>query len=147
MTTPLLALQVEADHTVLLDSEQRSVTLRVSPRTLAARHWPRGRPSPLQLERAIDDVEYAIEQAGLRHADRGLLLATGGLLQLLPQRFRSSGEFSRDDVEAEFSQLVAAAVSAVSDAELALNGESAAALLLLHEVMHHLGFQALKTDG
>jgi hypothetical protein len=50
-------------------------------------------------------------------------------------------------VEAEFSRLVAASDAAGLDAGLAPNGEAAAALLLVREVMHHLGFQALRIDG
>ena len=147
MTRSAPALQVAADFSVLLAAEGDPVTLDVSPRTLVARHWPQGRPGPLQLERAIDDVENAIAHAGLRHADRGVLHASASLRQVLPQQFSSAAEFSRDNVEAEFSRLVAASGAAVRDGRLAPDGEAAAALLLLREVMHHLGFQTLRTTG
>lgn len=146
MTTSPPSLHIEADRSVLLDSDRVPVTLRVSPRTLVARHWPVGQPSPLQLERAIDDVENAIEQAGLSHADRGVLYATESLRHVLPERFNASAQFSREDVEAEFSRLVAASSTAGLDAGLAATGEAAAALLLLRELMHHLGFAALSTQ-
>ena len=142
----LPSLRIEADRSVLLDGERGPVTLRVSPRTLVARHWPVGQPSPLQLERAIDDVENAIEQAGLSHADRGVLRAAASLRHALPQCFSASTQFSREDVEAEFSRLVAASSTPGHEAGLAATGEAAAALLLLRELMHHLGFAALSTQ-
>ena len=147
MATSLQALQIEVDRSVLLGGVGGPVALLVSPRTLAARHWPRGQPGPLHLERAIDDVENAMEHAGLRYIERGALSATESLRQLLPHRFSLSTEFSRDDVEAEFSRLVAASGPAGLESELAPNGETVAALLLVREVMHHLGFNVLRTDG
>jgi hypothetical protein len=109
-------LLIKADRSVLLDGELAPATLRVSQRTLVARHWPCGRPGPLQLEQAIDDVENAIEQAGLSRADRGVLYATASPRNLLPQRFNVSAPLSREDVEAEFSRLVAASHTAGLDA-------------------------------
>ncbi len=152
VTTSPPALQIEVDCSVLLDDLREPVTLRVSPRTLVARHWPRSRPVPLQLERAIDDVENAIEQAGLGYAYRGVLRVTIGLRRLLPQRFTSPAnsptEFSRGDIEAEFSRLVVASGAAADlDAGPAPDGEAAAALLFVREVMHHLGFHTLRIDG
>ena len=73
-------MHFEVDRTVFFDGTRESASLAVSPRILADRHWPRGLPGALQLERAIDDVESAIEQAGLAHADRGVLLAASGLI-------------------------------------------------------------------
>ena len=144
--TSLPSLRVGADCSVLFDGERGPVTLRVSPRTLVARHWPKGQPGPLQLERAIDEVEDAIEEAGLSHADRGLLYATESLRHVLPQRFNASAQFSREDVEAEFTRLVTVPSTVGLDAELAWTSETAAALLLLRELMHHLGFAALSTQ-
>jgi hypothetical protein len=80
-------------------------------------------------------------------ADRGVLRATASLRHVLPQRLSSPTEFSRDDIEAEFARLMEASGAADLDAGLAPNGEAAAALLLVHEVMHLLGFQALRIDG
>jgi hypothetical protein len=134
--TSLPSLRVEADCSVLIDGERSPVTLRVS----------RHETSPLQLERAIDEVEDAIEEAGLSHADRGLLYATESLRHVLPQRFNASAQFSRGDVEAEFTRLVTVSSTVGLNAELAWTSETAAALLLLRELMHHLGFAALSTQ-
>jgi hypothetical protein len=148
MTTATPMLLTNADVSVLVDAERGPVTLHLSPRTIAQRHWPQGRPGAWQLERAIDEVETAIEQSGLAHADRGALQVNEHLRHALPQRLRAPGTFSRDEVEAEFSWLVAASGSAAGLPPASTNeGEAAAALLLVRELMHHLGFQALKTSG
>ncbi len=148
MTTAPLALHFEADRTVFLDGAREDASVPVSPKALAERHWPRGEPGPLQLERAIDDIEIAIMQAGLRHAERGLLLASESVQRLLPELLRHGTPMSRDDVEARFNRWAAPALPSVrGDAALEPAGESAAALVLLREVMHHLGFSALATTG
>lgn len=146
MKTPPPVLQVEQDCSVLFDGRYGPATLATSPRDLAARHWPEGRPSALQLERAIDDVENAIEQSRLRHEPRGMLKVGASLLAMLPQRFNSTATFSRDEVEAEFSRLVEATAAANVDLRVALPGETAAAVLLLRELMHHLGFETFSAE-
>jgi hypothetical protein len=148
MSNALPFLTFEADRTVLMDGEQRVFNLSVSPSSLARRHWLKGLPSSLQLEHAIDDVEAAIEQCLLAHADRGVLMTAQSVQRLLPELLRPQSEIGRDEVEFEFTRLVAAAhVAGRSDATRALHGESAAALLLLRELMHHLGFQSLRPQG
>lgn len=147
MITPPPLLQFNADGSVLLNIEGRAVTLQVSPRSIAAHHWPHGTPGLLQLELAIDEVENAIEQAGLVHGDRGVLRVSAGLRELLPAPWRAPGTISRDDVEVAFSRLVAASGVAGPLAGLPNSGEVAAALLMVREIMHHLGFQTLDTDG
>ena len=146
MTSPL-ALHFEADRAVFLDGAQEDFSLPVSPKALADRHWPRCHPGSLQLERAIDDVEIAIMQAGLRHAERGVLLTTASLRQLLPDLPRHGTQVARDDIEARFTRLAASAFAAErGGAGPGASGESTAALVLLREVMHHLGFSALATQ-
>jgi len=145
MTSDPPLLQIDPDGCTLTDGRQPPVVLQVSPRTIAARHWPRGQPGALQLERAIDDVENAIEQAGLVHGDRGMLRVSAELGALLHPALLSAGLVPRDGVEAAFSRLVFA--SGAADPQHAAVGESAAALLLVRELMHHLGFQSLQTGG
>lgn len=148
MTTLPLAMHFEADRTVFFDDAREVVSLAVSPRILAARHWPRSLPGPLQLERAIDDVESAIEQAGLAHADRGVLLATDSVQHLLPDLLEHGTLCSRDDMEDAFTRWVGLSyIVGRGGAGLALYGQSAAALLLLREVMHHLGFSAIRMQA
>jgi len=145
MTIDAMLLQATADACTLSDGGLQAVHLAVSPHTIAQRHWPQGFPGSLQLERAIDDVEIAIERAGLLHAERGLLRVDAGLSALMPSTLQGPATFGRDAVEAAFSQLVAAS-DQVGHAGAA-PGDGAAALLLVRELMHHLGFPALATGG
>jgi hypothetical protein len=147
MVASSLAMHVEPDCTVFTDAEREVFRLQVSPTILADRHWPNSQPGPFQLERAIDDVEVAIEQTRVPYADRGALLATDSLRGHLPQ-LRGATGFGKDDVEVMFSRLVASSSSRLSmTATTEFSGESAAALLLLREVMHHLGFSAVEVNG
>jgi len=146
MATDFHLLQIHTAFSTLTDAEHAPVTLQISPHAIATRHWPQGRPGPLQLERAIDDVENAIEQAGLTHGDRGVLRGSEDLGALLHPALYPAGITSREAVEAAFSRLVAAA-SGGAGHQAEASGESAAALLMVRELMHHLGFQALRTGG
>ena len=145
MTSDLPLLQIHDDGCMLTNGIHPPVVLKVSPRTLCARHWPRGRPGALQLERAIDDVENAIDQAGLVQRDCEVLRVSAALGVLLQSALQTNGTADRDAVEAAFSRLVVA--SGVDGQHTAAVGESAAALLLVRELMHHLGFQTLATGG
>lgn len=147
MPPPLVVLHIEAERSLLIAPTGNPIALRVSPHSLATRLFLQGRPSALQLERAIDEVENAIEQAGLQHAGRGVLSAAASLRAELPPQLRGPAVFSRDEIEAEFSQLVAASGARGTAASLAAQGSPAAALLLLRELMHHLGFQAFSSEG
>ena len=147
MTTPPALLQLDADGRVLLSAEGRAVPLQVSPRSITAHHWPHGTPGLLPLELAIDAVENAIEQTGLAHRDRGVLRLSAGWRELLPPPWSGPGTTSRDAVEAAFSRLVATSGAAGGHAEPQHGGEAAAALLMVRELMHHLGFHTLGTDG
>jgi hypothetical protein len=147
MMAPALAMHVEPDRTVFTDGAREVFSLQVSPTMLADRHWSNGQPGPLQLERAIDHVEVAIEHTRLSYADRGALLTTDSLRRQLPQ-LRGATRFGKDDVEIMFSRLVASSSTRLPTAEAQeFSGESAAALLLLREVMHHLGFNAVETPS
>ena len=137
-------LTSHADRAVLSDGGGAATVLACGPALLAARHWPHTRPTPLQMERAIDDVEAAIEQTALVQAPRGCLILDETLSGLLAPVLDRGTTVSLDEVERAFSALVSAAQRGpgVGTAD-ALQGVRAAALLMLRELMHHLGFQSL----
>lgn len=144
MDTIPFVLTWEAGRLALSGGEGEMAVLALGPDVLAGRHWQQNLPNPLQLERAIDDVEGAIEQSGVVYARRDRLRIAGLFRDLVPQLLSPGAELSRDEIEAEFSKLVSAAHRGPgSGAEVALPGEHAAALLILRELMHHLGFQSL----
>jgi hypothetical protein len=128
-------VRFEATHTLIQWPGQLPVALTTSPAMLAATHWPQGRPTPLGIEQAIDAVEDAIERAGLHHGDHQVLRWPHDEHGHLADLFGSQEVLSRDLVEAHFTRMAAQAPS--------WSGASAAALLMLRELMHHLGFQLL----
>lgn len=144
-------LRFEGGQTWLQLPAHPPVNLALGPAALAAAHWPQGRPTPLQIEQAIDAVEDAIEAADVHHAERGILcrMADAGAgagadgegegegegKGLWPDLFGTRQTLTRDDVEAHFTRMAAQTHT--------LQGEHAAALLMLRELMHHLGFQVL----
>jgi hypothetical protein len=145
LTSSDVVLSFEADHTRLSVLAQGEVRLLVSPSLLARRHWPDRRPTSLLLELAIDDVEAAIDMAKIPHAERGLLLATASVTALVSLLSTSSSDVSRDLVEEAFSKLVAESHErGAKELAQTLNGEHAAALLILREILHHLGFHGVR---
>ncbi len=117
-----------------------TATLALAPASLAQRCWPQGRPRPVDLEHAIDQVEDTIERAGLKHEERGTLWLDGSLAHLLLAwlpALPGSG-CPRDRVEAVFTSCVAQVHAGQTDNA---SGQAVAALLMLRELMHHLGFQ------
>lgn len=132
-------LRFEGGQTWLQLPAHPPVSLALGPAALAAAHWPQGRPTPLQIEQAIDAVEDAIEGADLHHAERGILCwmadADADGEGPWPDLFGTRQTLTRDDVEAHFTRMAAQTHT--------VRGEHAAALLMLRELMHHLGFQVL----
>jgi hypothetical protein len=125
------------------DARAGRMDLLIGPAALASRHWPQGLKSPLQLERAIDDVETAIEALGWTYQRRGTLAVDAQLAKLLPALSLEPGlSISREALEHEFSRLVRD-IHAAGPQGPVINASGAAVLLILREVMHHLGFDAL----
>jgi hypothetical protein len=95
---------------------------------------------PAELERAIDLVEDALTGLNPAPAGAGLVSADTlllGLSGLGPQ----GGSLTHDAVEFLFQRLASRALGTpVPAAELPHGREIAAALLILRECMHHLGF-------
>lgn len=137
-------LRFEADRTMLASPGAPEFGIKVGPQALAARYWGSGTPNPLQIEHAIDDVEMALMSERLAHGERGLLVTAEPLLCSLPGLRLTGATLTRDAVEVLFNALAAMAESGRSTAvALTTTGEAAAALLILRELMHHLGFDAI----
>lgn len=144
MTPPPVRLRLLARSTALeFDSSER-VTLPVGLRDLAEdvlRHEP---PTPAELERAIDVVEDALTGSRLARAERGDLISADNLLAALV--VGTPGEhLTRDEVEAQFQRLASRSLGTpVAETELPVRRDFAAALLILRECMHHLGFSGIR---
>jgi hypothetical protein len=144
----VVRLQLQARSTLLVFDDAQVVTLPVGPRDLAdavLRHEP---PTPVELERAIDVVEDALTGSGLARADRGDLLTSDALLAALPGLGTLGARLNRDAVEALFQRLASRSLGTpVAESELPVGRDFAAALLVLRECMHHLGFDGVRISA
>lgn len=134
-----LSLHAGGRGWALVDEGGNRAELGLDPGRLASRHWPDGRPSAIAVERAIDDVESAIESTGWRHAERGHLRLAVTVSAFNRRSEPAAGLLPRDAVESAFTQWVASLAL-----DTAMPGEVAAQLLMLRELMHHLGLQQLQ---
>ena len=138
-------LRLQERSTVLEFDGSGAVTLSVGARGLAEdvlRHDP---PTPAELERAIDLVEDALTASRLARADRGALVTADALLRALPGLATQDASLTRDAVEALFQRLASRALGMpMAAAELPHGRDIAAALLILRECLHHLGFDRVE---
>jgi exopolyphosphatase/pppGpp-phosphohydrolase len=101
-------------------------------------------PTPGELERAIDLVEDALTDSRLAHANRGELVTADALLRRVPGLGVSGASLQRDAVESLFQRLASRSLGMhISAVELPEGRDFAAALLILRECMHHLGFDRI----
>lgn len=150
MTPPPAAtrLQLQPHSTVLAFGDAEPVTLPVGPAGLAEavlRHDP---PTAAELEGVIDRIEDALTASRLAHADRGELRIDDAVLRTLPGLGAVGSQLTRDAVEALFGKLASRSLGTpVSPAELPPGRDLAAALVILRECMHHLGFERVVMAG
>jgi exopolyphosphatase/pppGpp-phosphohydrolase len=99
-------------------------------------------PRPQELERAIDHVEDELMRAVAWAAGRSVLGTDHALARgLTPTHGLTDAVLTRDAVEAAFQRLASGALGDPSALKgLPTGREVAAALLILRELMHHLGF-------
>ena len=134
-------LQLQAQTTLLVFEEGRAVTLPVGLQGLietVLRHDP---PTAVELERAIDAVEDALAVTRDGRAEGHDLLTADPVLITLPGLGQNGATLGRDDVEALFQRLASRALGMpVAASDVPHGRDVAAALLILRECMHHLGF-------
>ena len=145
-----LWLDVTARTTVLTSPDGRCWTLPVGTASL----WPTSAtgPSALAVENGIQTVEDAIERvaaqvprgATLRLSeDTWVPLQRGGAIAALEH-----GSIGLDGIEREYQLLAARAVGAPSARGSGFDHPDGDALLLiLRELMHHLGVRSLRRQG
>ena len=138
-------LRLEGRHTTLADGIAAEVVLSVGVRSLADALFRHDPPTPFELEQAIDAVEDALTASRLRHAARGDLLTVDPRLLALPGLQAAGARLARDEVEALFQRLASASLGDPgARAGLPPGRDAAAALLILRECMHHLGYDGVR---
>ena len=90
-------------------------------------------------------VEDALMATRLRQGERGELVTAEPLLQALPGLDSTDPRLTREEVEALFQRLASASLGDPSAlADMPIGGRTAAALLILRECMHHLGYGSVR---
>lgn len=145
-TSPRLALDIGTRETMITAATGVSWTLPVGTGSL----WPLSGngPSALAVENGIQTVEDAIERvaaqvpcgARMVLSARSLApLQRGGAIAALAQ-----GSIGLEDIEREYQLLAARAVGAPSARGTGFDDAAGdAVLLILRELMHHLGVRSL----
>ena len=137
-------LRLEAERTLLSSPASTEVLIPVGIDRLADDVFLHEPPTPVELERAIDVVEDALMATGLRHVPGGDLAMSDRLLHTLIGRAPGDTRATLAEVEGLFQRL--AAVSLGSPGRITdpvFTRRTAAALLILRECMHHLGYSAV----
>jgi exopolyphosphatase/pppGpp-phosphohydrolase len=142
---PLTRLRFQAQITTLDFEGSKRVTLPVGPRGLADAVLLHDPPTPAELEWAIDVIEDALTASRLPQAERGELVTADALILALPEmKSAGAGGLTRDVVEALFQRLASRSLGMpIPIAELPPERDIAAALIILRECMHHLGFDRI----
>ncbi|MCB2016482.1 MAG: hypothetical protein KDF54_03015 [Hydrogenophaga sp.] len=143
---PRLSLEISAQETLIGASDGRVWRLPVGTRSL----WTPSAagPSAVAVEQGIQTVEDAIERVA-RQVPRGaVLVPTHDLLWPLRRNgaiaSQTQGSIGADDIEREYQWLAARAAGAPSARGTGFDAPAGDALvLILRELMHHLGVVSL----
>jgi exopolyphosphatase/pppGpp-phosphohydrolase len=135
-------------HTTLARGTDAGVTLAIGPQRVAEEFFSHELPTPQELERAIDAVEDEMMRVRSMHAEGGELITADATLRLFAIAEASVPMLTIDAVERLFQRLASASLGDPSALRGLPSGrEAAAALLILRELMHHLGFSAVTWVG
>jgi hypothetical protein len=146
MSTPATRLQMDARRTTLTTEPTSGVVVEIGYRGVAETFFRHEPPTPGELESAIDAVEDALMGSGARRDDAGTLVISDDIQRLLP-KLLPDGATTIEEVEARFQRLASVSLGHLGAfADARVDSEAAAALLILRECMHHLGFARLTTS-
>lgn len=140
-------IRIDDHRTMLSDGAAPEVVVFVGARGLAERLFRHDPPMPYEIEQAIDRVEDALAATGLKHAVRGDLLTRDPQLHALLGLRTAGDRVTRDEVELRFQRLASASLGHPGLRDGLPAGPAAAALLILRECMHHLGYEGVRREG
>lgn len=139
-------LRFDAHRTTLSDGTSPAVVVAVGVSDIAEPLFRHDPPKPFEMEQAIDLVEDALAATGLRHLARGELLTDDPRVCALLGLTADGTRLGREDVEVLFQRLASTSLGLPGAlAGLPSGREAAAALLILRECMHHLGYAAIRS--
>ena len=141
-------LRFDPQSTVLSVAGAADLVLGVGIGALADAVFRHDPPTPAELERAIDLVEDALMASRLPHAERGELFSADALLRGLPGLGTGEAGLTRAEVETLFQRLALASLGdPAARGDMPSGARTAAALLVLRECMHHLGYDAVRVPA
>ncbi len=137
-------LEFDDHRTTLSGGTTPQAVLAVGIGDLASKVFRHDPPAPYEMEQAIDLVEDALTATGLKRAERAdLLISDEPLCALLGLQTMGS-RLTSEEVEAKFQRLASVSLGHPGLLDGLPSGGSsgrvAAALLVLRECVHHLGF-------
>lgn len=152
----IVVVHIGARQTTLVSGKgnepDTTVALAIGAQKTSADHFKHRPPTPGELENAIMVVEDELARARATIADDALLLSGDVTLRevarLAGLAGRADVSVRIDAVEGLFDRLAAVSLGwPASSAGLPEDNEFAATLLILRELMHHLGFSALTVNS
>lgn len=134
-------LEFDDHRTTLSGGTTPQAVLAVGIGDLASKVFRHDPPAPYEMEQAIDLVEDALTATGLKRAVRADLLISDEPLCALLGLQTTGSRVTSEEVEAKFQRLASVSLGhpGLLDS-LPSGGRVAAALLVLRECVHHLGF-------
>ena len=144
MDTPTTRLQLGPQRTTLTIEPAAGLAVEIGYRSVRERFFRHDPPTPGELESAIDAIEDALMASPARRVDGGTLVVSDDVKRQLPGLLPDGAETTLEDVEARFQRLASASLGHPGAlVTMPLGPEAAAALVILRECMHHLGYARL----
>ena len=141
-------LRLGAERTMLSTPDSAQVVINVGTERLANDVFLHEPPTAVELERGITVIEDALMDTGLMHHSRGELATSDTHLRSLVGPMAGSTPIPLAEVEALFQRMAAVSHGSLArSSDPAFTREASAALLILREIMHHLGYSAVQVDA
>jgi len=144
MDTATTRLQLDPQRTTLTIQSAAGGVVEIGYRSVRERFFKHDPPTPGELEAAIDAIEDALMASSALRVQGGTLVIDDEVRRRLPGLLTDSPATTLEDVEARFQRLASASLGHPGAlATMPLGPEAAAALVILRECMHHLGYARL----
>lgn len=144
MDMPTTRLELDPQRTTLTVESAAGLVVEVGYLSVRERFFRHDPPTPSELESAIDAIEDALMASPALRVQGGTLVIDDEVRRRLPGLLPNGTATTLEDVEARFQRLASASLGHPGAlATMPLGPEAAAALVILRECMHHLGFARL----
>jgi len=144
MDTPTTRLELDPRRTTLRVEPAAGLAVEIGYRSVREQFFRHDPPTSGELESAIDAIEDALMASPARRADGGTLVIGDEVRRRLPGLLPEGTATTLEDIEARFQRLASASLGHPGAlATMPLGPEAGAALVILRECMHHLGYARL----